>query len=189
VLSCVSVPTRAPPPRSRYNDPFAGGDLTHSQRCAFVFLIENVMKLFLVLWLSISGVTISAAVPCPATYHFSQDSALQFEHDWLNALQQNDAAALDCILADEFEDTSWKGELRPKSQVLRELSGRPAQYKQTLCDLEVDLVADVAVVHGVNVITDQQAHEVIRIRFTDVLRFSDHRWRAVAAQETAQQRP
>ena len=147
------------------------------------------MKSCLALCLLISDVAVCLAVPCPATYQLTQDSALQFEQDWLKALQQNDAAALDCILADDFTDTSWKGELRPKSQVLRELSGRPAPYKQTLCDLEANLVGDVAVVRGINVIADQQAHEVMRIRFTDVLHFSDHRWRAIAAQETAQQRP
>ena len=93
------------------------------------------------------------------------------------------------MLADEFKDTSWKGELRPKSQVLRELPGRRTQHKQTMADLDADLFGDTAVVRGVNVITDQQAHEVMRIRFTDVLRFVNHRWQAIAAQQTPEQRP
>ena len=147
------------------------------------------MKAVLVLCLGLVGAATSAAVPCAGTYQFTKDSALQFEQDWLKALEQSDVAALDCMLANEFKDTSWKGELRPKSQVLRELSGRRAQYKQTLCDLDADIVGDSAVVHGVNVITDQQAHEVMRIRFTDVLHFANHRWQAIAAQETTEERP
>ena len=147
------------------------------------------MKAVLVLCLGLVAAATSAAVPCTGTYEFTKDSALQFEHDWLKALEQSDAAALDCMLADEFKDTSWKGELRPKSQVLRELPGRRAQYEQTLADLDADLFGDTAVVRGVNVITDPQAHEVMRLRFTDVLRFVNHRWQSVAAQETTEQRP
>ena len=37
---------------------------------------------------------------------------------------------------------------------------------------------------GVNVISDLNGHEVLRIRFTDVLHFSRGHWLAVAAQET-----
>ncbi len=93
------------------------------------------------------------------------------------------------MLAAEFKDTSMKGALRPKAQVLRELSGkRPGDdYQQKLTELEVDLFGNAAVVHGVNLISDQQGHEVLRIRFTDVLRFADGRWLAVSAQETAEQ--
>lgn len=147
------------------------------------------MKAVLLLCLGLVAAATSAAVPCTSSYEFTKDSALQFEHDWLKALEQSDGAALDCMLADEFKDTSWKGELRAKSQVLRELPGRRAQYKQTLADLDADLFGDTAVVRGVNVITDQQAHEVMRIRFSDVLRFSNHRWQAIAAQETTEQQP
>ncbi len=133
------------------------------------------------------------ASPCasyPAgTWKLDQSSALEFEHIWLRMLEQKNVAALDCMLADEFKDTSMKGALRLKDQVLRELPGkRPGDdYKQNLQDLEANIIGDTAVVHGVNLISDQQGHEVLRIRFTDVLRFTDGRWQAVAAQETAEQ--
>lgn len=133
------------------------------------------------------------ASPCASyptgTWKLDQSSALEFEHVWLRMLEQKNVAALTCMLADEFKDTSMKGALRPKDQVLRELPGkRPGDdYKQDLEDLEVNIVGDTAVVHGVNQISDQQGHEVLRIRFTDVLRFADGRWQAIAAQETAEQ--
>jgi hypothetical protein len=113
-------------------------------------------------------------------------SALQFEETWLDVLKQKNTAALDCMLASEFKDTSMKGTVRPKAQVLHELPLRKDQYQQNLSDLEADLFGDTAVVHGVNLISDQQGHEVLRIRFTDVLCFNHGRWLAVSAQETAE---
>jgi hypothetical protein len=77
-----------------------------------------------------------------------------------------------------------KGILRPKAQVLRELPLRSDQYQQNLANLEADLFGDTAVIHGINVISDQQGHPVMRIRFTDVLCYTHKHWIAVAAQET-----
>jgi hypothetical protein len=112
---------------------------------------------------------------------------MQFEQRWLDILQRQDAAALECILAPEFTDISFKGAVRPREQVLRELPRRSSQYQQQLDDMSVQLLNHVAVVRGVNIITDQQNKPVARIRFTDVLQFSDNRWQAVSAQETAEQ--
>jgi Domain of unknown function (DUF4440) len=124
---------------------------------------------------------------CPATVaHPDNSSALQFEHDWLKALQDKNTAALDCMLAPEFNDTSWKGQLRSKADVLRELPQRSDQYRQSLADVDAHVFGDTAVVRGVNVISDQQGHVVMHIRFTDVLRFAQGQWTAVAAQETAE---
>jgi hypothetical protein len=121
-----------------------------------------------------------------SNWTFSEASALQFDQLWLDILQQKNTAALECMLAPEFKDTSREGALRPKAQVLRELDSRkqPNDYHQTLAELQADLFGDTAVVHGVNVISDLQGHQVLRIRFTDVLHFSHGRWLAVAAQET-----
>lgn len=124
-------------------------------------------------------------------WKLDQASALQFEQTWLQVLQQKNTAALNCMLAAEFKDTSRTGVLRPKAQVLRELALRREQddYQQKLTQMETKLFGDAAVVHGVNAISDRQGHLVLRIRFTDVLYFFKGRWFAVAAQETDEQRP
>ena len=130
------------------------------------------------------------ASSCPAypagTWKLEKASALEFEQKWLDILNRKDTVALDCILAPDFADTSRKGALRPKTQVLQELTQRKEQeqYEQTLTDMQSNLFDDTAVVHGVNVISDQRGHEVLRIRFTDVLHYTDGHWLAVAAQET-----
>ena len=129
-----------------------------------------------------------ASSGCPAypagDWKLDAASALHFEQTWLDMLQQKNTAALDCMLAPEFKDTSRLGALRPKQQVLRELPKRENDFQQKLAELSADLFGDTAVVHGVNIISDQQGHEVLRIRFTDVLHFSHGKWLAVAAQET-----
>ena len=120
------------------------------------------------------------------TWKTDKASALQFEHTWLDVLKQKNTAALDCMLAAEFKDTSIKGVLRPKTQVLRELPLRSDQYQESLTDLQADLFGDTAVIHGVGLIADQQGRELMRIRFTDVLCFTHDHWLAVAAQETTE---
>ena len=122
-------------------------------------------------------------------WNFTEASALQFEQKWLDILTSKDTAALDCMLAPEFKDTSRKGALRSKEQVLRELSSRREQdqYQQKLARTQASLFGDTAVIHGVNVISDSQGHQLLRIRFTDVLRFEKEHWVAIAAQETDEQ--
>jgi hypothetical protein len=133
------------------------------------------------------------ASPCSAypagTWKLDKSSALQFEHEWLQVLQQKNTAALDCMLAPDFKDTSMKGALRPKAQVLRELPLRHDEYQQMLTEMEADLFGNTAVMRGVDVVSDQQGHEIFRIRFTDVLCFNNNCWMAVAAQETQQPPP
>lgn len=147
-----------------------------------------VRTCLIVLWLACAQPLLaSSCSPYPAgTWKLDKTSALDFEQKWLDILNRKDTAALDCILAPEFADTSRKGALRPKAQVLRELTQRneQEQYKQKLTDLQASLFGDTAVVRGVNVISDQQDHALLHIRFTDVLHFIDGHWLAVSAQET-----
>ncbi len=129
-----------------------------------------------------------ASSPCSAyptgTWKLDKPSALDFERAWLLVLKQKNVAALDCMLAADFKDVSMKGVLRPKSQVLRELPLRNDQYQQNLTEMEAEVFGDVAVARGLSIVTDLQGHEVMRIRFTDILRFTNGHWLAIASQET-----
>src|SRR5207249_958895 len=79
---------------------------------------------------------------------------LRFERDWLRALVERDRATLDRILADDFIDSNWKGELRNKSQVLAGLS-KLVPCLQRLQDVKIKLYQDVVVARGLNIISDQ----------------------------------
>ena len=92
----------------------------------------------------------------------NERAVLRIEHDWLRALVVRDRAALDRILADDFMDPNWKGELRNKWQVPAGLS-KPLPYSQRLRDVEINVYQDVAVARGLNVISDQNARIMMRI--------------------------
>jgi len=109
---------------------------------------------------------------------------LRLENDWLKAIAQHDLRALDRILAAEFIDTTYTGELRNKEQALaRARSGNTAIKSQQLKDMQVSFYRDAAVVTGLNVVVGEQFGEV-RIRFTDFFVRRNGRWQAIAAQET-----
>ena len=113
----------------------------------------------------------------------NERTVLRFERDWLRALVERDRATLDRILADDFIDSNWKGQLRNKWQVLAGLSN-PIPYLQRLQDVNIKLYQDVAVARCLNMISDQNGRIMMRIRFTDVLLYRDGHWQAIAAQET-----
>ena len=113
----------------------------------------------------------------------TERTVLRFERDWLRALVERDRATLDRILADDFIDSNWKGQLRNKWQVLAGLSN-PIPYLQRLQDVNIKLYQDVAVARCLNMISDQNGRIMMRIRFTDVLLYRHGHWQAVAAQET-----
>ena len=117
-----------------------------------------------------------------------EQTVVRIEDDWLKALSERDRATLDRILSDDFMDSTWKGELRNKRQMLEEVD-KPARYSQHLVDLKVNLYQATAIVRGTNIIRDQTGRILTRIRFTDVFMYHDGRWRAVAAQETETKSP
>ena len=113
----------------------------------------------------------------------NERAVLRIEHDWLRALVVRDRAALDRILADDFMDPNWKGELRNKWQVPAGLS-KPLPYSQRLRDVEINVYQDVAVARGLNMMSDQNRRIMLRIRLTNVMLYRHGHWQAVAVQET-----
>jgi Domain of unknown function (DUF4440) len=112
-----------------------------------------------------------------------EKTIIDIEHEWLRALIQRDRPTLDRILADDFVDSNWKGELHTKKQVLEGL-GTSGPYLQHLRDIKVQRHGSMAVVRGLNEIRDKDGRIVMRIRFTDLLLYRHGNWQAVAAQET-----
>src|SRR5262245_6693457 len=125
-----------------------------------------------------AGVT-SACPPHPAT----SQGVLATENDWVHALERRDATALSCILAPEFTDTSWRGELVSRDAVLERLSSRPPSTLK-LSDLSVFRDRRVAVVRGVNTQSGTDSRSSGSVRFTDVFVYRGGGWRAISAHET-----
>jgi len=111
----------------------------------------------------------------------------EVEARWVKALREHDTVALDRLLDDSFVDSTFRGTLRGKRDVL---AGPPAggpYHSIRLDDLAVRSYGrSTAIVTGVNVLQGKDAADIVRVRFTDVFVRQHGEWRAVAAQETVE---
>lgn len=121
----------------------------------------------------------------PAVHAGESDAArlLALEQQWLHAIQIRDTAFLNRLLADDFTDISLHGEIRHKHDVMNSPVA-PASSTQQLSDMNVRSYGDVAVVTGLNTVTDKHAGWRVQTRFTDVFVERGGHWQAVSAQET-----
>ncbi len=103
------------------------------------------------------------------------------EHRWIHAIATGDKAALAKILAPDFVDVSWRGEIRNRADALARPAA-PASSSQQLKDLDVRVYGDTAFVNGLNLVAIKNRRW--KIRFTDVFTRQGGAWRAVSAQET-----
>jgi hypothetical protein len=108
---------------------------------------------------------------------------LATEHAWVRAIEARDTTALSCILAREFADTNWRGQIVPRSAVLARLPSRP-DSRLKLIDLSVVEHGRFAIVRGMNTQTDADGRTSGSVRFTDVFVYRAGSWRAISAQET-----
>ncbi|MDE2235035.1 MAG: nuclear transport factor 2 family protein [Gammaproteobacteria bacterium] len=136
-----------------------------------------------------AGLMIAASWLC-LTPAFADGSSraqlLQLEQTWMQAAQHRDVPVLQHILAIDYLDINYRGELRDRSDTLRVPNLRMRHLTQSLSDEKVRVYADTAVVTGRGTLTDG-GHMHAAWRFTDV--FVKHRgvWRAVSSQETVEQ--
>ena len=125
--------------------------------------------------------SVSHAASCPRDRR-SAAGVREVERHWVAALEQRDVVTLDCILDPAFADTSWRGELVPKTEVLKWASTRPPPVLD-VSQMSVSLVGRVAIVRGLN--TQSNGGQATgSVRFVDVLVYRAHRWRAISAQES-----
>jgi uncharacterized protein DUF4440 len=124
----------------------------------------------------------SGAATCP-TESRTEAGVRLAEQRWVAALESRDTATLDCILDPAFADTSWRGQLFRKPEVMKALPHRPASTLE-LTQVQPVVVGTFAIVRGINTQTAPGGKTVGSVRFTDLFVYRDHAWRAIAAQET-----
>jgi hypothetical protein len=134
-----------------------------------------------------TAMTLATSVPqthlgCPA-HPMTSAGVLATEHEWVRAIEARDSRALSCILASDFADTNWRGELAPRSAVLGRLSSRPPSTLR-LTSLSVVQNGPFAIVRGVNTQTGADGRSSGSVRFTDAFIYRGGTWRAISAQET-----
>jgi len=114
-----------------------------------------------------------------------REALIRLERRWVEALERRDAQAVGAILADDFVDTTYRGERRTRREALAGLtSPQRARTTQELSDLEARVYGTTGIVTGINTVTGRNPDFSARLRFTDVFVRTGGVWKAVSAQET-----
>jgi hypothetical protein len=110
-------------------------------------------------------------------------AVLAQEGRWLTAIVAGDRRTIDAILSrdPEFAHITADGKLIYRSEELASTKKEAFAMKAT--DQTVDFAGNVAIVHGLNTIT-QPHHATERVRFTDIFVRRGSVWQAVSAQES-----
>ncbi len=121
--------------------------------------------------------------PVPGSTATGEDekALLQLERDWSEAFVRNDAAALDRILADEFQ-ANYASLVANKKQILAVVkSGSAKTQSSVTSEMKALVLGDTAVVHGLTTEKSSIAGRDMsgRYRFTDVFVKRDGRWQCV----------
>jgi hypothetical protein len=131
--------------------------------------------------------TLLTAVPqtrlgCP-THPATSSGVLATEQQWVRALENGDPEALSCILAPEFVDTDWRGEVVRRDAALARGHAR-ARSTLKLGGVSVLHLGRFAIVRGTNTQVGPDGAASASVRFTDVFVYRGGSWRAISAQET-----
>jgi ketosteroid isomerase-like protein len=108
---------------------------------------------------------------------------LELNREYIRAFVESDVAWYDAHLSDRFACTLADGTRIDKDAFLRRNAGGPGVSDVTFEVVDVDVIGDVALVHGITHYTRGGAPA--STRYTDIWQCRRGRWRAVAAQLTA----
>ena len=125
----------------------------------------------------------AGAVACPTGQPKNQAALVEIEKTWARALEEHDINALNCILADEFEDADAQGKLADRSAVIAKAATSRAVHHE-LSDLHAHIYGDVAYIRGMADATDTQTKAITKVRFTDIYVYREGRWQCVAGHES-----
>ncbi|PQV48675.1 nuclear transport factor 2 family protein [Paraburkholderia sp. BL21I4N1] len=126
------------------------------------------------------GLLLSPVASQASTATSDEAALAALEQSWVNASSRHDHAVLDQILDDSFVETMSNGARRSKADALS-APGLPAGSSQTLTEVNVRVIGDIAVVTGVNHYQPAPSAKAIYFLFTDVYARRPNGWRAVSS--------
>lgn len=115
---------------------------------------------------------------CPTGERKDEATLIQIEERWA----QHDVAALECLLAPDFEEAGATGELIDRSQMLASSAGRSDRHSE-LSEMHAHLYGDFAYVRG-TAVTSGGMQPAVKSRFTDIFVYREGRWQCVAGHES-----
>lgn len=128
----------------------------------------------------------SAAASSPAgpnAHGAAENAVRKLEQRWITDIARGDREDLAPLLADDYRDIDWKGEIRDKRALLAGLRESP-DTTQRITQLRVRVWGDAAVATGINEVHSRGKGWTIEVPFTDVFARTGGRWLAVSSQET-----
>lgn len=140
----------------------------------------RVFRLLVVLVMVSAGVRTTAAVAANTV----QQQILAGEHNYTYGILHKDIKLLDRVFADDFLDTSARGALRTKQQMLAIIAKNPAPTSIAESHRIIHIYNDSSAVVSVEFVaagTDQGQPYTYRGRATDVWALINDRWQCVAA--------
>ena len=97
--------------------------------------------------LSTIAVVLALCIPCLATAQSVEQQLKKLEMQWADAEVKKDVAVLDRLLADDFTNIDYEGDLFTKAQVMADLkSGEDVVSSYAYSDMKVRVYGDAAVV-------------------------------------------
>ncbi len=120
---------------------------------------------------------------CPKNQPKTEAALIELEQNWAAALSRKDAAAVACMVADEFEDADVDGSLHNRSQALEHIPNRKPGVNH-LSEMQAHVDGNSGFTRGLATLVDASGKVVARVRFTDVFTYRDGRWQALAGHES-----
>jgi ketosteroid isomerase-like protein len=113
----------------------------------------------------------------------AQRAVEKLEQRWIADIARGDRDDLANLLADDYRDIDWKGDIRDKSTLLAGLHAS-TDTTQRIPHLQVRAWGDTAIATGINEVHSRSKGWTVEVPFTDVFARIDGRWLAVSSQET-----
>lgn len=142
---------------------------------------------FALLFLLLATVAAPGTAAAQMSVKSDQETLIQLERDWVAALQRNDAAFVDRILAEEFVATygdGTRGDRKRELQLVAEFNQQVDKW--TVDEFMVKVYRDTAVVWFTQRLVGpiQGKPTEIVTRYMDVFVMRDGRWLCVGSQST-----
>jgi hypothetical protein len=134
------------------------------------------------MWILILS-SLAHAAPCPTAQSKDGDALVQIEQAWARSLERSDAAALDCILAAEFEDAGPDGKLTDRAATLTKAAEHRAIHHE-LSKMQAHVQNDFGYIRGLATAMNAEGKVLAVVRFTDVYVYREGRWQCVAGHES-----
>jgi ketosteroid isomerase-like protein len=140
------------------------------------------VKILATLVLLLASLTALAA-DCPKNQPKIEAALINLENTWAEALNRKDAAAVACLLADEFEEADVDGSLHTRAENLAKIPDRKPGTNR-LSEMRAHIEGNIGFTRGLAELIDANHKVVARVRFTDVFTYRNGRWQALAGHES-----